>query len=112
MHVAATIILISAGFFTGSIATKCKLVAEHKQQLELIRNRAEQYENTYRQARETNNELGKCLSKSATTLSELRRQISEVKTGYEKMEGLLNNLGYNNSDVWGSDSSINSGDGE
>ena len=65
-------------------------MAEHRQQLELLRSRNEQYENTYRQARETNRELGECLSKSTATLSGLRSQISEVRTRYEKMEELLN----------------------
>ena len=67
-----------------------RLVSEHRQQLELYRTKSEQYENTYRQARETNIELGKCLSESVTTLSGLRRQISEIRTRYEKMENLLN----------------------
>lgn len=67
-----------------------RLVAEHRQQLELYRTKSEQYENTYRQARETNRELGECLSKSAGTLSELRELIREIRTRYEKMENLLN----------------------
>ena len=66
-----------------------KLISEHRQQLELVRSRTEQYENTYRLARETNSELGKCLSESVTTLSGLRHQISEVRKRYEKMEELL-----------------------
>lgn len=71
-----------------------RLVAEHQQQLELYRTKSEQYENTYRQARETNSELGKCLSESVTTLSGLRRQISEVRTRYEKMKELLSSDGW------------------
>ena len=67
-----------------------RLVAEHRQQLELYRTKSEQYENTYRQARETNRELGECLSKSAGTLSELRELIREIRTRYEEMENLLN----------------------
>ena len=81
-----------------------RLVEQNRMELELLRNRAEQYENTYRQARETNSELGKCLSKSVTTLSELRHQISEIRTRYEKMENLLNRVGLNNFDVWADDS--------
>ena len=65
-------------------------MAEHRQQLELYRTKSEQYENTYRQARETNRELGECLSKSAGTLSELRELIREIRTRYEKMEELFN----------------------
>lgn len=82
-----------------------RLVEQNRVELELLRNRTEQYENTYRQARETNSELGKCLSKSVTTLSELRHQISEVRTRFEKMEDLLNSVGLNDNNVWTYDSS-------
>ena len=81
-----------------------RLVEQNRMELELLRNRTEQYENTYRQARETNSELGKCLSKSVTTLSELRHQISEIRARYEKMENLLNSVGVNNFYVWADDS--------
>lgn len=81
-----------------------RLVEQNRMELELLRNRAEQYENTYRQARETNSELGECLSKSVTTLSELRHQISEIRARYEKMENLLNSVGDNNFYVWADDS--------
>ena len=80
---------VSTGFYKNKYD---RLVSEYGKQLEFVRNRTEQYENTYRQARETNRELGECLSKSATTLSELRRQISEVQTRYEKMEKLLSGV--------------------
>lgn len=82
-----------------------RLVEQNRVELELLRNRTEQYENTYRQARETNSELGKCLSKSVTTLSELRHQISEVRERFEKMESLLNSVGLNDNNVWTYDSS-------
>ena len=75
-----------------------RLVSEHRQQLELYRTKSEQYENTYRRARETNSELGKCLSESVTTLSGLRQQISEIRTRYEKMEELLSSDGRYNFD--------------
>lgn len=82
-----------------------KLVAEHRQQLELYRTKSEQYENTYRQARETNRELGECLSKSAATLSGLRRQISEVRKRYEAMEDILNSNGLDDNSSRDNDSS-------
>ena len=82
-----------------------RLVEQNRVELELLRNRTEQYENTYRQARETNSELGKCLSKSVTTLSELRHQISEVRERFEKMENLLNSVGLNDNNVWTDDNS-------
>lgn len=87
-----------------------RLVEQNRMELELLRNRTEQYENTYRQARETNSELGKCLSKSVTTLSELRYQISEVRARFEKMESLLNSVGLNDNNVWTYDSSSDTTD--
>lgn len=87
-----------------------RLVEQNRVELELLRNRTEQYENTYRQARETNSELGKCLSKSVTTLSELRHQISEVRARFEKMESLLNSVGLNDNNVWTYDSSSDTTD--
>ena len=86
-------------------------MAEYRQQLELLRSRNEQYEDTYRQARETNRELGECLSRTTTTISGLRLQISEVRTRYEKMEDLLNSVGYNDSDTWNIGSVTNSSNG-
>lgn len=87
-----------------------RLVEQNRVEFELLRNRTEQYENTYRQARETNSELGKCLSKSVTTLSELRHQISEVRAKFEKMESLLNSVGLNDNNVWTYDSSSDTTD--
>ena len=91
-----------------------RLVAINRQQSELIRSRSEQYESIYRRARETNRELGECLSKSVATLSGLRLQISEVRSRYEKMEELLsgsigdnNNIRYNNSSTSDSNGEIN-----
>lgn len=87
-----------------------RLVEQNRVELELLRTKSEQYENTYRQARETNSELGKCLSKSVTTLSELRHQISEVRARFEKMESLLNSVGLNDNNVWTYDSSSDTTD--
>ena len=82
-----------------------RIVEQNRVELELLRNRTEQYENTYRQARETNSELGKCLSKSVTTLSEIRHQISEIRARFEKMENLLNSVVLNDNNVWTYDNS-------
>ena len=111
--IALVVLLLCTTVSTGFYKNKYdKLVSEHRQQLELIRSRTEQYENTYRQARETNRELGECLSKSATTLSGLRQQISEVRARYEKMENLLNSSWDNNSDIRDNNSCIDFSDGE
>lgn len=99
-------------FFAGKITTESRLMAEHKQQLELLRSRNEQYEYTYRRAAETNRELGECLSRTTTTISGLRSQISEIRTRYEKMESLLNGVVWDDSDAWNIDSCIDISNGE
>ena len=111
--IALVVLLLCTTVSTGFYKNKYdKLVSEHRQQLELIRSRTEQYENTYRQARETNRELGECLSKSATTLSGLRQQISEVRRRYEKMEDLLNSSWDNDCDIRDNNSCIDFSNGE
>lgn len=87
-------------------------MAEYRQQLELLRSRNKQYEDAYRQAAETNRELGECLSRTTTTTSGLRSQISEVRTRYEKMEDLLNSVGYNDSDLYSGNSCTDGSNGE
>lgn len=100
IFIALVVLLLCTTVSTGFYKNKYnRLVSEHRQQLELIRSRTEQYESIYRQARETNRELGECLSKSAATLSGLRLQISEVRTRYEKMEDLLNSVGNYNGNI-------------
>ena len=88
-----SLLLLSGIFFGTTYYYRSKydrLVAEHRQQLELARTRSEQYENIYRSARNTNRELGECLSRATTTLSGLREQLREIREKYEKMESLLN----------------------
>ena len=78
-------------------------------ELELARTRSEQYETVYRSARNTNRELGECLSRSTTTLSGLREQLREIRKRYEEMENLLNSIGYDNSYI-GNNNSSNTSD--
>ena len=78
-------------------------------ELELARTRSEQYETVYRSARNTNRELGECLSRSTTTLSGLREQLREIRKRYEEMENLLNSIGYDNS-YTGNNNSSNTSD--
>lgn len=80
-----------------------RLVAEHRQQLELARTRSEQYENIYRSARNTNRELGECLSRTTTTLSGLREQLHEIRKRYEEMERLLSGVGNYDCDIGNND---------
>lgn len=104
-------LLLLSGVFFG---TTCyyrsnydRLVERNRVELELARTRSEQYENIYRAARNTNRELGECLSRSTTTLSGLREQLREIRARYEEMENLLNSFGYNDSDVGNDDNCDN-----
>ena len=67
-----------------------RLVAEHRQQLELSRERAAVLTDTITRAREEVGAIGESLSRQRTSLSELRELIREIRTRYEKMENLLN----------------------
>lgn len=66
-----------------------RLVAEHKQQLELSRERAAVLTDTLTRAREEAGAIGESLSRQRTSVSELRELIGEIQTRYEKMEKLL-----------------------
>ena len=88
------VLLLCSGIFFG---TTCyyrskydKLVSENRTMFELARARSEQYENIYRSARNTNRELGECLSRSTTNIYDLRILISEVRKRYEAMEDIFN----------------------
>ena len=67
-----------------------RLVAEHRQQLELSRERAAVLTDTLTRAREEAGAIGESLSRQRTSVSELRELIREIRTRYEKMENLLN----------------------
>ena len=100
------ILLLCATISTGVYKNKYdKLVSENRTMFELARARSEQYENIYRSAKNTNRELGECLSKSTTNIYELRSLIAEVRKHYEAMENIFNSIGDNNSSAWDNDSS-------
>ena len=88
-------LLLLAGIFcTSTVYYKSKytrLVEQNRVELELARARSEQYEAIYRSARNTNRELGECLSRSTTNIYELRVLLSEVRKRYEAMEDIFNN---------------------
>ena len=111
--IVCSLLLLSGVFFGTTCYYRSKydrLVERNRVELELARTRSEQYENIYRSARNTNRELGECLSRSATTLSGLKEQLREIRARYEEMENLLNSFGYNNSDVGNNDSCTDSVD--
>lgn len=77
-----------------------RLMEQYRLESEVARARAEQYEGVIQDARETNTQLGESLSRSASTLSDLRDLLYEVRRRYEEMENLLNNIGYDNSSIY------------
>ena len=111
--IALVVLLLCTTVSTGFYKYKYdRLVAINRQQSELIRSRSEQYESIYRRARETNREIGECLSKSVATLSGLRLQISEIRSRYEKMEKLLSSSIGDNNNVWDNNNSTSASNGE
>lgn len=89
-----------------------RLVSENGRMLELARERADALTDTITRAREEVGAIGESLSRQRTSVSELRELIGEVRRRYEKMENLLNNIGYNDSDIYSDDSCIDFSDGE
>ena len=91
------VLLLLSGIFFGTAcyyrSKYTRLVEQNRAELELARERSEQYEAIYRSAKNTNRELGECLSRSTANIYELRILISEVRKRYEAMENILNSNG-------------------
>ena len=98
------------GFFGGKITTENRLVEQHRQQLELARERTAVLADTLERARTEVGEIGASLDRQRTSVSELRALIAEVRTRYEKMEELLSGVGRDDSDAWNIDSGTDSAD--
>lgn len=88
-----------------------KLVSENGAMLELARERADVLTDTLTRAREEVGAIGESLSRQRNSVAELRDLLTEVRTRYEKMENLLDSAGYDYSDIYGSDSCIDSSNG-
>ena len=103
------VLLLCAGSFFGTTcyyrSKYTRLVEQDRIELELARAKSEQYEAIYKSARNTNRELGECLSKSTANIYELRMLISEVRKRYEAMENILNSSGLSDGGTWDNDSS-------
>lgn len=80
--IAVTIAVIS--FFAGKITTENRLMEQHRLELNAARERAAVLSDKITRAAETNRELGESLSRQRTSVAELRKLISEVRTKYEK----------------------------
>lgn len=89
-----------------------RLVAEHRQQLELARARADVLTDTLTRAREEAGAIGESLSRQRTSVADLRELIGEVRERYTKMERLLSGVGNYDCDILCSNSYINSSNGE
>lgn len=112
VYITFTTILISASFFTGAITTKYRLMAQHRLELELARERASVLTDTLERARTEVGEIGASLNRQRTSVSELRALIAEVRTRYEKMEELLNSSWDNDSDIRNNDIGTTTNDEE
>ena len=93
--IVATTLLASvvfAGIQTYRVSALSKSVDRYRSDLADARRANDRYANAYREATETNTELGKCLSEHVSTLSQLREQLQAVRSQYEKMQAILADL--------------------
>ena len=67
-------------------------VARYRSDLELARRTNDRYADTYRQAKDTNIELGECLSEHVSTLSQLREQLQTVRAIFDRMQSIIENM--------------------
>lgn len=108
----AFILLISvvfAGIQTCRVSTLSKSVDKYRSDLADARRANDRYANAYREATETNTEIGECLSEHVSTLSQLREQLKTVRNRYEKMQTIFTELA-NSGDFITVDSSGNDSD--
>lgn len=80
------------GIQTYRVSALSKSVEQYRSELAIARDANRGYAETYREAVRTNTEIGECLSRHVSTISELREQFKTVKSGYEKMQGILEDL--------------------
>lgn len=80
-------------FIERELAKSRTEVEQYMEQFRLARERNEQYEKYYSEAKSYNNELGECLSRQSSTLSELRIQLTEVYRIEKEMANLFDSIG-------------------
>lgn len=100
------------GFFAGKVTTENRLMEQHRQELELSRERAAVLTDTLKRARDEVGAIGESLNRQRTSVAELKQLIREVRTRYEKMEELLSGTGWDDSDTGNIDSCIDNSNGE
>ena len=100
--------VVFAGVQTYRVSALSKSVDRYRSELADARRANDRYADAYREATETNTELGECLSEHISTLSQLREQLKTVRDRYEKMQAIFAGLA-NGGDNVVSDSGDGSG---
>ena len=99
-----------AGIQTYRVSVLSKSVDRYRSFLADARRANDRYADAYREATETNTELGECLSEHISTLSQLREQLQTVRSYYEKMQTILADLADGGDLVIGGDDGSSGGD--
>ena len=81
--------LVLTGVQRNTIQSLSRSVEEYRLDFEQSRRANERYADAYREATETNTKLGECLSKHISTISQLREQLAEIRTQYERTRTIL-----------------------
>ena len=89
-----------------------RLVEQHRQQLELARQRADVLTDTLKDIRTEAGAIGASLDRQRTSVSELRSLFREVKERYTKMEDIISSIGDNDCDSGNINNSINNSGGD
>ena len=84
--------VIFAGIQSIRVSNLSRSVEQYRSELATARDANRRYAETYRETVRTNTEIGECLSRHVSTISELREQFKTIKSGYEKMQGILEDL--------------------
>lgn len=98
-----------AGIQTYRVFALSKSVDRYRSFLADARRANDRYADAYRQATETNTELGECLSEHVSTLSQLREQLQTIRIRYEKMQAIFADLANSGDLCIGDDSVDDSG---
>ena len=82
--------------FLLSVSLVCNAIFSHRleqnrQQLEYVRMELERSRDNYKSITESVRRTAEVLSQSASSVQELRKQISKVRENYEAMEVYINN---------------------
>lgn len=95
--------IVFAGIQTYRVSTLSRSVERYRSDLADARRANDRYANIYREATETNTELGECLSEHVSTLSQLRELLKAVRIRYEKMQTIFADLANSGDLVIGND---------